>query len=323
MAIQDVLSGEKRWHVEQADVIEFLRGLPADSVQLILGSPPYEKARSYLENGKDLGIARDTEEWVAWMVAVYREASRVCNGLVAFVVEGQTKDFRYSCGPALLMADLHRAGFNLRKPPIYHRVGIPGSGGPDYLRNDYEWIIVSSRSGRLPWSDNTACGHAPKWPLGGEMTYRAQDGTRRAKVRGTSGYKNGDTTYHKPGGLDRKVTEIANPGNVISQGSAGGGHLGSMMAHENEAPYPEDLAAFFIKSFCPPDGIVCDVFSGSGTTAAVAMRHGRRFIGCDVRQSQVDLSKRRILEVLSLEKDHTLPPTAKDVMPLFGESVKE
>ena len=35
-------------------------------------------------------------------------------------------------------ADLKRAGFNMRKPPVFHRVGIPGSGGPDWLRNDYE-----------------------------------------------------------------------------------------------------------------------------------------------------------------------------------------
>jgi hypothetical protein len=61
------------------------------------------------------------------------------------------------------VADLHRAGFNLRKPPIFNRVGIPGSGGPDWLRNDYEFIVCTTRTGKLPWADNTACGHPPKW----------------------------------------------------------------------------------------------------------------------------------------------------------------
>ena len=55
----------------------------------MFGSPPYEGARLYLEDGRDLGIARDTEAWVAWMVQVVKASLRVCRGLVAFVVEGQ------------------------------------------------------------------------------------------------------------------------------------------------------------------------------------------------------------------------------------------
>jgi len=112
----------------QGDCLEIMRQLPADSVDLVFGSPPYEQARLYLENGKDMKIARNTEDWVAWMVEVFKESLRVCTGLVAFVVNGQTRKFRWSAGPALLMADLHRAGIHLRTPPIFHRVGIPGSG---------------------------------------------------------------------------------------------------------------------------------------------------------------------------------------------------
>ena len=61
--------------------------------------------------------------------------------------------------------------------------------------------------------------------------------------------------------------------------------------------FPESLVEFFVKSFCPPGGVVVDPFSGSGTTGAVAVRLGRRFLGCDVRQSQVELSRRRIASV--------------------------
>ena len=105
---------------------------------------------------------------------------------------------------------------------------------------------------------------------------------------------------------------IANPGNAAehtytasevaklleehgdwSSHKVGGGLMGHPLAHENEAPYPLDLASFFVRSFCPPNGIVADCFSGSGTTLHAALLHGRRFIGCDVRQSQVDLSIRR------------------------------
>lgn len=73
--------------------------------------------------------------------------------------------------------------------------------------------------------------------------------------------------------------------------------MGSSLAAANEAPFPESLAEFFIRSFCPPGGIVLDPFSGSGTTVAVALKNGREGIGVDIRQSQIDLTTRRIQEV--------------------------
>lgn len=165
--------------IVQADAIGFLRRQPAGSFDLVFGSPPYEQARLYLEDGRDIGIARNTEAWVAWMVDVFRASLHASRGLVAFVVAGQTRKFRWSAGPALLAADLHRAGITLRNPPIFHRIGIPGSGGPDWLRADYEWIICATNGGKLPWSDNTAMGHPPKWAPGGAMSNRNPEGVRK------------------------------------------------------------------------------------------------------------------------------------------------
>src|SRR5262249_21331480 len=132
-----------------------------DSIDLTFGSPPYEDARQYLEGGRDLGIARSTEQWVLWMADVYQAALRVCKGLVAFVVgHGRTENYRWSVAPVLLMAELDRRGINLRCPPLYHRVGIPGGGGKreqhqadggsaDWLRSDYEFIVCATRGGIL------------------------------------------------------------------------------------------------------------------------------------------------------------------------------
>lgn len=311
----------------KSDAVKFLQGLEPDSVDLVFGSPPYEEARLYLEEGKDLNISRKTEVWVRWMRSVYYAASVCCHGLIAFVVEGQTRNFRYSAGPVLLMADLHRAGFNLRKPPIFHRIGIPGSGGPDWLRNDYEFIVCATRPGKLSWSDNTAAGHPPLWAPGGAMSNRNAEGRRKnyldgPKVNGrrvAKGYRAGNTTY------DDSYTppEKANPGNKIQQTytagevsellaesgnvrshKVGGGLMGGdQYSSQNEAPFPEALADFFVRSFCPPGGLVVDPFSGSGTTAAVAIRNGRRFAGCDLRQSQVDLGLAR----LAAEQPTTTP----------------
>lgn len=277
------------------DCLPVMRGRPDNCVDLVFCSPPYEDARTY---GMDFKLKG--QEWVDWALIRFMECLRVCRGLVCWIVEGKTKKFRWTAIPALLMTDLHRAGVHLRKPPAFHRVGIPGSGGPDWLRNDYEFIICATKSGRLPWSDNVAMGNPCKHPVGGEMSNRTQDGQRRNKRTGirllrkktpsqtqrTNGAK-GNPGYTKP--------DKANPGNVI-RCNVGGGTMGSKLAHENEAPFPEKLAEFFIRSFCPPNGIVLDPFSGSGTTCVVAEKYGRRWIGIDIRQSQVELSRKRVRE---------------------------
>jgi DNA modification methylase len=284
--------------IVQADAVEFLRSQPPDSLDLVFFSPPYEQARLYLENGVNMGISRKTDAWVAWMVEVFQAAQAACKGLVAAVVAGQTRGYRWSAGPALLMAELHRAGLNLRNPPIFHRVGIPGSGGPDWLRSDYEWIVCTSRPGKLPWSDNTAMGHPPKWAPGGDMSHRVSDGTRvnqwgktgtEAGINGSAPDGSKEIQHYNP-------PSLANPGNVIALKVGGGLMGGDEFASQNEAPFPEKLAEFFVLSFAPPSGLVCDPFSGSGTTPAVCKRHGRSFTGCDLRLSQVELGLKRLAQ---------------------------
>lgn len=264
-----------------ADVLEFLRAEPTDSVDLVFGSPPYADARTY---GLDFKLKG--EEWATWMTDIFKECNRICKGLVAFVVEGRTHKFQWTAEPALLMANLNRAGLKLRKPPAFYRHGISGSGGPDFWRNDYEFIVCTSR-GKLPWSDNTAMGSPPRYGPGGAMSHRMKDGQRVSKP---DGYKDGDVKHTKK---PYKPPKIANPGNVIKC-NVGGGHMGSAKAHKGEAPFPESLVERFALSFCPPGGTIMDPFVGTGTTGAVAIKHMRNFIGCDIRQSQIDITMERI-----------------------------
>ncbi len=257
--------------VVQADALHL--PLADRSVDLVFASPPYEDARLYGE----LEFNARGDEWVNWAVPRFLECLRVCRGLVAWVVNGRTRRFRWSATPILLMAKLHLAGVHLRKPPIFHRVGIPGSGGPDWLRDDHEYVICATNGGKLPWSDNTAMGHPPKYAAGGASSNRRTDGSRVNRCKPAS--------YAKPA--------IANPGNVITR-KVGGGHMGHPLAHETESPFPESLAEFFVRSFCPPDGVVLDCFGGSGTTAAAALKAGRSAVSVDIRASQCDLTTRRL-----------------------------
>jgi hypothetical protein len=280
-----------RCSVVHADCLDFLRGFPDDSAGETIFSPPYGDAR------RELGfVVRTGQDWVDWMVGVFREALRV-SPLVVCVADGQTKWFSYEPLPFVLMTELYRAGVCLRKPLVYRRVGIPGSGGPDWLRNDWEPVVVATRGGELPWHDNTACGHAPKFGPGGQPSHRTANGTR---VNGPAGYATmqdrnglGPHRARQRAGRAYQPPDEANPGNVI-ECKVGGGHMGNDLAHENEAPFPEWLVEPFVRSFCKPGGLVLDPFCGSGTTGAVAVRLGRRFAGCDIRPEQVELARLRI-----------------------------
>jgi len=247
------------------------------SVDLVIGSPPYLAARLYLENGKDLGIARDCESWIAWMLQVTKESLRVSRGAVIWVVASSTINRCYQPAPEGLLYRWWQESGSLYRPVIWKRNGIPGSGGDQWFRGDTEYCLCFKRDGKLPWSDNTSCGKPPKHRPGGKVSHRLKDGSRA--------YEKG-TVWRQPA--------ISNPGNLLDTGATGGGHLGHPLAHENEAPYPVEVPDFFIRSLCPPGGVVLDPFSGSATTVDAANRAGRNGIGLDLRQSQCLLGTKRI-----------------------------
>ena len=60
------------------------------------------------------------------------------------------------------------------------------------------------------------------------------------------------------------------------------------------APFPEELVEHCILATTEPGDIVLDPFSGIGTTALVAKRLGRRYIGFDISQEYIDIANENI-----------------------------
>lgn len=60
------------------------------------------------------------------------------------------------------------------------------------------------------------------------------------------------------------------------------------------ATYPEALVEPCILAGSAVGDTVLDPFSGSGTTGAVAVRHGRNYIGCELNPAYIALSEKRI-----------------------------
>ena len=73
---------------------------------------------------------------------------------------------------------------------------------------------------------------------------------------------------------------------------------------------PECLLERVIKTSSNSDSIIFDCFMGSGTTQAVAMKLGRRFIGADINLGAIQTTTKRLISVAS-ELENTLQEEAK------------
>jgi DNA modification methylase len=53
---------------------------------------------------------------------------------------------------------------------------------------------------------------------------------------------------------------------------------------DHSAAFPEALPSWFIRLFTQPGGLVLDPFLGSGTTAFVSLKLGRKFVGTEIKK---------------------------------------
>lgn len=80
----------------------------------------------------------------------------------------------------------------------------------------------------------------------------------------------------------------------------------NVMAQENykyPTQKPEALLERIIKASSKPNSIVLDCFIGSGTTASVAQKLGRRWIGADINKWAIQTTSKRLQRVISEQGD--------------------
>ena len=88
--------------------------------------------------------------------------------------------------------------------------------------------------------------------------------------------------------------DMAYPTNVL--------HLATECGNKSHsAAFPEALPTWFIKLFTKPGDAVLDPFLGSGTTAAVAHKMGRQYIGIDCGEHIVTHTATRMRKVVDGE----------------------
>lgn len=68
------------------------------------------------------------------------------------------------------------------------------------------------------------------------------------------------------------------------------------------AIFPEELIETPIKAGCPENGIVMDIFMGSGTTAVVAQKLNRNYIGIELNSEYIKIAENRIKNYIFIER---------------------
>lgn len=175
----------------------------------------------------------------------------------------------------MLAFALRADGWYLRQDIIWHKPNPMPESVRDRCTKAHEYIFLLSKSERYFFD-----GESLKEPA-----------INAGKVGGSFKGRQGSADYHaQSGGLgsEAKNYETRNRRSVwtVATRPYKGAHF---------ATFPPDLIEPCILAGSRPDDIVLDPFMGSGTTAAVAISHGRRYLGCELNPAYKGLQDERIL----------------------------
>jgi DNA modification methylase len=264
--------------VTWGDSAEWLRALPEESVDLWFTSPPYADARAYsrihpdryvewfLPFGKEMLAATKETGWL-----VLNIKNRVSN---SGPLRGQRHPYVYQ-----LVIALQQQGWRWLETYIWSKPNaVPGRFGPR-TKDSFEYIYAFAK-GFKPYFDLDAI----------RVPYRTTPDEIARRRLDKLGRRNTDAGF----GRDRTKTYLnggADPGNVVAVPQTYNQHRG---AGGHTAAMPEGLAEFFIKACSPIAGVVLDPFAGSGTTAVVTRRLGRRAGGLEIHKDFVSAAQERL-----------------------------
>lgn len=250
--------------------LEKLKGIPDNSIDLTVTSPPYDNLRTYKGNN-DLW---NEDVWKGILKELYRVTKE--GGVVVWVVGDATikgSESGTSFKQALYAKEV---GFNLHDTMIYHRNAMPNSS--KRYNQDFEYMFIFTKGTIHIYN-----------PIMVDCTY-AGKGTSP-----TSRNKDGKLS----GGIRRIIKDTKKASNIWYYVSGINKSTKDAVAHNHPAIFPEQLANDHIISWSNEGDTILDPFMGSGTTGKVAILNNRKFIGIELEEEYYNISKERIQEAIN------------------------
>lgn len=314
-------------NIYNCNALEGLRLLPEASVDCIVTSPPYWRMRDYgIEPswwGEDrtcahqpdedgyclhcggwlgqLGQEPTREEFVRHLVSVFGECKRVLK---------DTGTLWVNLGDSYSKPG---TGGKRRKIPSKSLCNVPGRFADEMisdgwiLRNEIIWYKPNCVPAAV--TDRFTVDHEkifffvkhPRYAFNRQYEPYAPSTFGRYRHPMTGNGKCGE--FQRIAGTPKGMMKINPDGrNMRCVWRVSPGHG----KERHYAMYPEKLVEVPVLAGSPEGGTVLDPFMGAGTTAAVAKRLGRNFIGFDANAEYVGIANERCKQMPDLRHANTL-----------------
>ena len=306
----------------QGDCLEVMKQIPDKKIQCCVTSPPYFGLRDYGCEDQ-IGLEQTPIEYINKLVDVFREVKRILrdDGTIWLNLGDSYYNYRPGKGqklPKQSLANnkqdlpevcsrrgnkliglkekdligipwrvafaLQSDGWYLRQDIIWHKPNPMPESVKDRCTKAHEYIFLLSKNPKY-YFDNDAIKEPT---VTKDNSNRQRDAT---KLNNTTGRT-------RMGGLVKNDYDFKNKRSVwtVTTKPFKGAHF---------AVFPTNLIEPCILAGCPEEGVVLDPFMGSGTTGVVALKHNRKFIGCELNSDYINIARNRINETKIKEESKT------------------
>ncbi len=269
-SIVDTYAPDERLVLHDGDAYEFLLTLPANSVQLIITSPPYNLGKDYEVRQGLRQYLKQQETIIDELVRVLHSTGSICWQVGNFVQDGEVfpLDIYYY--------DLFKErGLKLRNRIIWHfQHGLHASRR---FSGRYETILWFTKGDNYKFSLDPV--RVPsKYP--GKRHFK---GPNRGKPSGNPLGKNpSDIWEFVIQEWDQELWDIPNV------------KANHPEKTEHPCQFPIELVERCVLALTDADDWVLDPFCGVGSSLIAGLKHGRRVIGCDKEEAYIEIARQRI-----------------------------
>lgn len=297
---------------------ELLKTFENESINCVVTSPPYWRLRDY-GHTEQIGLEETPEQFINNLCDIFDEVYRALrkdgtlfvnlgdsyshsNSISTTGRRGFYKDIKdevlkkNKCMakrkslvgiPAMFQLEMVKRGWILRNKIIWQKSNVMPESVKDRFTNDYEEVFFFTKSQKYyfnklyePFSEktlhafkNNKIPNSHKYLEAGKSKCGMREGREWLAI------------VSEKGRNMRAVWKI--------------GTVGIKEAHFST--FPLELARRCIEAGCPADGIVLDIFSGSGTTNIAAAKLGIKSIGIELVEENIKIAERRINNIKEVE----------------------
>ncbi len=253
----------------QGDCRSILPTFPADSVDLVITSPPYADNRKKTYGGVPV------TQYVDWFLPISAQLYRILKPEGSFVLnikERVVRGERHTYVLELILA-MRKQGWLWTEEYIWHKKNCYPGKWPNRFRDAWERCLHFTKQSKFKMFQEAVRVPMGSWAKKRLGNLSATD-RRRDESKVMSGFgKNVSNWLGK---------DWVYPSNVL--------HMATECANRNHsATFPISLPEWFIKLFTVDGDIVIDPFIGSGTTAMACLNLQRHFIGIELQDKYYNL----------------------------------